>query len=195
MSQIVASLHEGLPQAQNGHLGAAGLQPLPPSLPQQQELPHTPQQAGGPLEAESFALVVHPDGEVRSCASGGLRDPALYPHFAAACKYLVGAIQLDAAALSLRRRCEDPSVLMAVDTKPQARMQPRLLACSLLSLIPCLLPMACKACIIAYLILLILAIHLRNARSCIPAPAALHHPGCRPGRVQHAGLAADKRLV
>lgn len=56
--------------------------------------------------------------QVRSCASGGLRDPALYPHFAAACKYLVGAVQLDAAALALRRRCEDPSVALAIDSKP-----------------------------------------------------------------------------
>ena len=60
---------------------------------------------------------------MRSCASGGLREPGLYPHFAAACRYLVGAVQLDAAALTLRRRCEDPAVLLAADAKPAVRAQ------------------------------------------------------------------------
>jgi hypothetical protein len=160
MSQIVASLHEGMPQVQNGHLGPATAPPQLHTLPagaalpqqqqqQQEQEPVTPQhQAAGLLEAESFALIVHPDGDVRSCASHGLRDPTLYPHFTAACKYLVGAIQLDAAALALRRRCEDPSVLLSLDAKPQVRSADTclLVACMQMLHACAPFPLSCGVC-------------------------------------------------
>ena len=56
--------------------------------------------------------------KVSYTASGALNDPCRYPHFVAAREYLAGALRLDAAALALRARMEDPAVAAALDCKP-----------------------------------------------------------------------------
>ena len=63
----MASLHEGLSPQNGHHLGAPQhLAPQPASSTATQD-PANPALAEHLLDAESFALVVHPDGEVSCC--------------------------------------------------------------------------------------------------------------------------------
>jgi len=58
----------------------------------------------------------------------------MYPHFNAACAYLLGAAQLDAAALALKRRCIDPALAAELERKPTYSMGPSSKFCVLLTL-------------------------------------------------------------
>lgn len=113
----------GAPSASGAHAtlpqNGWGLPSGPPAAdPGANAVPSAPPPPPVPQQQASFALVVGGNGEVSHTASGLLADPGRYPHFAAAREYLLGALRLDAAALALRARLEDPAVAAALDCKP-----------------------------------------------------------------------------
>ncbi|CAK0783742.1 hypothetical protein CVIRNUC_006941 [Coccomyxa viridis] len=99
----------------NNSSNGAGSQGQPAAQSQPTQMADVQQQAIG--DVESFSLVVGPSGEVTHCASGGLRNVKNYPHFNQACKYLVHMVQLDAAAMNLKRRFEDPNITASLEAQ------------------------------------------------------------------------------
>ena len=104
--------------------------------------------------------------KVSYTASGVLNDASRYPHFAAAREYLAGALRLDAAALALRARMEDPAVAVALDSKPElllGHLAPHHLAVR----VPCHLQSLTRGCLAVFKLnsTQFLPVHLRVSKS------------------------------